>query len=117
MKMKIETSVGDFMDRMTILAIKKENGLDVDAELLLYKEQINQFDPYAFARYFEILKSVNAQLWFLEDRKRRGVERYSTEESDVAFMITDLNDCRHHVKKAIDRFFKSELTERKSHNK
>lgn len=117
MKMTIETSVGDFIDRMTILSIKKDNGLDVGAELDLYKDQSEQFDYYAFARYYEILKSINSQLWSLEDRKRKGVERYSKEESDVAFMITDLNDCRHHVKKAIDRFFGSDITEKKSHNK
>jgi len=115
MKVTIETSVSDFMDRMTILSIKKSHGLDVDDEIRYYEDKAKSFDQYAFARYFEILKSINQQLWYLEDCKRMGVERYSKDESDVAFMITELNDCRHHVKKAIDKFFKSEFTERKSY--
>jgi len=116
MKMTIITSVGDFVDKMTILDIKKENGLDVDIELKSYESQVNEFDSYAYARYYEILKAINLQLWSLEDAKRKSVERYSKEESDIAFMITELNDCRHHVKKAIDKFFNSEISEQKSHN-
>jgi len=114
--MKVEISIGDFFDRMSILSIKNDHGLAVEKELKVYAEQANQFEEFAFARYFNIIKSVNKQLWELEDKKRKGVERYSTEESDVAFMITELNDLRHKVKQAIDRYFKSEFTEEKSHN-
>ena len=33
--MKIEVSIGDYLDRYSILAIKKINGLEVDEELNL----------------------------------------------------------------------------------
>lgn len=115
MTMTIKTSVGDFMDRITILNIKKENGLNVELELEGYDSQIQKFDAYAFDRYFQILKSINLQLWNLEDRKRKGVERYSKEESDTAFLITQLNDLRHETKKCIDVYFNSKFTEMKSH--
>ena len=62
-----------------------------------------------------IIKTINLQLWDLEDKKRKGVKRYSKEESDIAFLITQLNDLRHETKKRIDVYFKSEITEKKSH--
>jgi len=116
MKMLIEISVGDFFDRMSILSIKHDNGLPVENEFKIYAEKAQEFEQFAFTRYFSIIKSVNKQLWELEDKKRKGVERYSEEESDVAFMITELNDLRHKVKQAIDKYFKSEFTEEKSHD-
>ena len=54
-------------------------------------------------------------MWDLEDRKRIGVERYSTEESDVAFIITQLNDLRSEVKKRIDNFYEGDIKEVKSY--
>ena len=100
---------------MSILSIKNDNGLSVQKELEIYNKLSSQFEEFAFNRYFNIIKSVNEQLWELEDKKRKGVERYSREESDVAYMITELNDLRHKVKKAIDNYFNSEFTEEKSH--
>ena len=113
--LNVEISVGDFFDRMSILSIKYDNGLFVQRELEIYNKLSSQFEEFAFNRYFNIIKSVNEQLWELEDKKRKGVERYSREESDVAYMITELNDLRHKVKKAIDNYFNSEFTEEKSH--
>ena len=116
MKVKIETSVADFLDRWSILIIKLDKGLDVSKELKGYTGVFvgPKHDP-AHDYFLNILKSVNLQLWDLEDRKRKGVERYSKEESDVAFLITQLNDLRHETKKRVDSYFKSEFTERKSH--
>ena len=33
MKIEIEISVGDYLDRLSILKIKQEKGLDVDEEM------------------------------------------------------------------------------------
>ena len=89
---------------------------DVSKELKGYTGVFvgSKHDP-AHDYFLNILKSINLQLWDLEDRKRKGVERYSKEESDVAFLITQLNDLRHETKKRVDSYFKSEFTERKSH--
>mgnify|MGYP003322379777 FL=1 len=51
----------------------------------------------------------------MEDRKRKQVDRYSKQESDVAFLITHLNDLRFRVKKSADVFFNSSISEEKSH--
>lgn len=111
MKVTIEISVGDYIDRHSILVIKQEKGLDVELEL----EQYNILDDVNYFYFLNIMKAINLQLWDLEDRKRKGVERYSNDESNVAFLITQLNDLRHETKKRIDVFYNSELTERKSH--
>jgi len=110
--MKVEISIGDFIDRHSILSIKKENDLDVDKELSQYENV--QFDV-GYSYYFDIMRCINSQLWELEDIKRNYVERYSKEESNTAFLITELNDCRARVKKSIDKFFNSSITEKKSH--
>jgi hypothetical protein len=114
MKITIDCSIGDFIDRFSILQIKKDNGLDVDIEYNKYVSH-ELLSNEGFNYFFNILVSIHRQLWDLEDRKRKHVQRYSRQESDVCFMITRFNDLRHHVKKDIDSFFNSEFTERKSH--
>ena len=111
MKVAINVSVGDYIDRHSILVIKQEKGLDVELEI----EQYEDLHDSNYFYFLDIMKAINLQLWDLEDRKRKGVERYSSEESDVAYLITILNDLRHETKKRIDLFYDSELTERKSH--
>jgi len=111
---KIDISVGDYLDRLSILKIKKEKGLSVDKEIMSYSNPVlNKEIGYDY--YLNIIKTINLQLWDLEDKKRKGVKRYSKEESDIAFLITQLNDLRHETKKRIDVYFKSEITEKKSH--
>jgi hypothetical protein len=115
--MKINTSIsaGDFLDRLSILEIKKHNGLNVDIELDGYLVNIKEFEQVGFEVYKSILRQINEQLWVLEDIKRTGVERYSTQYSNVSTLITQLNDLRYQTKKRIDLYFGSEITEMKSH--
>ena len=114
MSIEVKVSVGDFLDRWSILLIKLDKGLKVSDELVEYTAKIKRHKP-AHNYYLQIIKAINLQLWDLEEEKRKGVTRYSKEESDVAFLITQLNDLRHETKKRIDVFFNSEFTERKSH--
>ena len=114
MKVEIEMSVGDYLDRLSILKIKEEKGLDVKEELQYYHHRLITLDD-GHDYYLNIIKVINLQLWDLEDAKRKGVERYSKKESDTAFLITQLNDLRHEIKKRIDVYFGSDFTEKKSH--
>ena len=114
MNIPIKTSVGDFLDRWSILLIKEQKGLDVEKELSDYTKNLKpDFQDWGY--YLRVLEAINGELWELEDVKRKGVERYSRHESDVAFLITQLNDLRHETKKRIDIFFNSDFTEKKSH--
>ena len=114
MKIEIEMAVGDYMDRLSILKIKEEKGLDVEEEMKAYHHRLIDLD-IGYKYYLNVMKSINLQLWDLEDEKRKGVDRYSKKESDTAFLITQLNDLRHETKKRIDVYFKSDFTEKKSH--
>ena len=114
MKIATAISVGDYLDRLSILKIKKEKGLDVENELTNYHHRLIDLDD-GLNYYLNIIKAINLQLWDLEDVKRKDVERYSKKESDTAFLITQLNDLRHETKKRIDIYFGSDFTEKKSH--
>ena len=114
MNIQIKTSVGDFLDRWSILLIKEQKGLDVEKELSDYTKNLKpDFQDWGY--YLRILEAINGELWELEDVKRKAVDRYSRHASDVAFLITQLNDLRHETKKRIDIFFNSDFTEKKSH--
>lgn len=116
MKLMIEVSVGDFIDRLSILEIKKVNGLEVTEELSHYSESINLLDPIGFDHYKNLLLSINSRLWILEDQKRKFSERSSEEYSNVSELITQLNDLRFAIKKKADSYFKSTISEKKSHS-
>lgn len=113
MKLIIPISVGDFIDRYTILKIKNNFNLPVDKELEYYTEKLAEL-PETASIYIDILHSINLQLWHIEDKKRRG-NRYTDHYSDLSTLTCQLNDLRHVVKKQIDELYDSDITEHKSH--
>jgi hypothetical protein len=115
MKIMVEVSVGDFIDRYSILEIKLNNGLDVLVELTQYRDSAGQFEPLGFDHFKNLLLSVNSRLWLLEDQKRKLINRSTEEYANVAELITQLNDLRFAVKKKADLYFKSTISEKKSH--
>ena len=84
MKIVGPVSVGDFLDRMSILEIKLEEGLNVKDELEFYQSRKVDLEKRGFEHYFAIIKRINEELWKLEDEKRKTVKRYSQEYSDVS---------------------------------
>jgi hypothetical protein len=115
MKLMIEVSVGDFIDRLSILEIKEVHGLDVAEELSQYSGSLNQLEPVGFDHYRSLLLAINSRLWILEDQKRKFTERNSEEYSNVSELITQLNDLRFAIKKKADSYFNSAISEKKSH--
>lgn len=111
--MKIEISMAEYIDRYSILVIKEEKGLNVSKEITQYESLDLKYPGFDY--YLSIMTVINKQLWDLEDVKRKGVERFSEEESNTAFLITQINDLRHETKKRIDIYFGSDFTEMKSH--
>lgn len=113
MKIQIDVSMGEYIDKYSILIIKQDHELDVSKELEQYESLDLEYPGFDY--YLGIMLAINEQLWDLEDVKRKGVERFSKEESNTAFLITQINDLRHETKKRIDIYFGSEITEKKSH--
>jgi len=115
MKVTVPMSIGDFIDKMSILEIKKDFGLNVDNELNKYIEISDGFEQTYFNYYKEIIKSINCQLWEIEKLKRTQSQRYTIDYSELSTLTCQLNDLRHETKKRIDDFFNSEIRELKKH--
>jgi hypothetical protein len=114
-KVNLPTSVGDFVDRLSILEIKSDKGLDVSKEMQGFDEIKHLFNERGFDHYKEILKCINLCLWDVVDAQHTATSRYTDDYSNISTLITQLNDLRHQTKKRIDEYFNSEFTEMKSH--
>ncbi len=116
MKLNVPISVGDFLDRLSILRIKTLYGLDVNDELEKYEQLIDKLPHESRSHYTSIFISINERLWKLEDKKRSNDLVVGSEEYiEVAELITHLNDLRYQTKKSADKHFGSEIQEKKSH--
>jgi hypothetical protein len=116
MNLLVPISVGDFIDKISILEIKKDFGLPVDDELNEYLIVSTTFEKIYFSYYKEIIKAINLQLWDIEKLKRTKSARYSDDYSELSTLTCQLNDLRHETKKRIDLFYNSKLRELKKHD-
>jgi hypothetical protein len=116
MKITVPISVGDFIDRYSILQIKAMNGLRVYEELVEYDKHKDVFQATSFNYYLGMFVAINEKLWKLEDAKR-NIELIvgSHDYVEIAELITHLNDLRYQIKKSADKHFGSEIQEKKSH--
>ena len=115
---KVDVSVGELFDKLSILEIKASKGLDVDTEkqklLDVYQEYNNTLTRYLYIH----LKEVNSSLWLIEEKKR-SLEKEQIIHDDFihyARLVYILNDHRARLKKEIDKVCNSEIREKKSHD-
>jgi len=119
----IPVSVGELIDKITILEIKSEHiqepekQKNVRQELALLNEvwERSAFAPRDIRRHREALKSVNRALWDIEDEIRRKEAEGTFDESFVqlARSVYMQNDRRSHIKRRINLELGSELVEEK----
>ena len=111
--MKIEVSIGEILDKISILEIKKarinseeklENIQNEWWELWPLYEKLVTTEEVAW-RYAE-LKSVNEQLWEIEDEIREWEERqhFGDRFIQLARLVYITNDRRARIKKEINSF-------------
>lgn len=122
--MKIEVSNGEILDKISILEIKKarinskEKLANVEKEWMelwpLYEKLVTT-DEVAW-KYAE-LKSVNEQLWDIENDIREWEERYHFGDKfiQLARLVYITNDRRAKIKKELNLLTGSELMEEKSY--
>jgi len=119
--MQIEVSIGEVVDKWTILSIKALNIKDKDKLVNVFKERnylntvINPeilHDPMTD----ELLK-VNQFLWKVEDLLRdfEKSSSFGDEFIDLARSVYRLNDKRAHIKKEINIKYGSDFVEEKSY--
>jgi hypothetical protein len=119
--MQIEVSIGEVVDKWTILSIKFLNIADKDKLKNITKERNylnNAIDPEILHDPLtDQLLVVNKNLWDVEDRLRDCERSKVFDEHFVqlARSVYMLNDKRAHIKKEINIKYGSDFVEEKSY--
>ena len=120
--MKIEVSIGEIADKLSILQIKKENITDEDKLFNVTKEEgylhdIVFTDLSISNEDFNKLLSINKELWIIEDKIRDKEKHKQFDQAfiELARSVYITNDKRAEIKKLINLKYKSDFTEEKSY--
>ena len=117
-------SLGELVDKISILIIKEKNITDetkldhVKKELdFLQKTLMNYVQQEKVNNYLENLININSKLWNIEDDIRECERKKIFDQSfiDLARSVYFTNDERAKVKNDINKNFGSELVEVKSY--
>ena len=126
-KILVEVSVGELLDKISILEIKKEKIKDpeklkfINEEYEILKSEFNKNvkSDDRLTKLFEVLKEINSRLWIIEDDKRLCEknsdfgEKFIKLTRDVHF----LNDDRAKLKLEINNKTGSKIKEIKEYTK
>ena len=124
-KILVEVSVGELLDKISILEIKQEKIKDteklnyINEEHSILKDQLNNNvkSDKKLTELFESLKQINAKLWIIEDDKRQCekdkdfTDTFIKLSRDVHF----LNDDRAKIKLEINNHTGSKIKEIKEY--
>ena len=124
-KILVEVSVGELLDRISILEIKKEKISNpesikfIEKEYLILKEQLNKNikSDKKLEEFFNNLKKINLKLWLIEDDKRMCEKNSDFGEKFIKLSreIHFLNDNRSKVKLEINIYTGSQIREIKQY--
>ena len=124
-KILVEISVGELLDKISILKIKKEKIKDpeklkfIDDEYKVLKNQLdnNIKSDKKLDDLFESLKQINSKLWVIEDEKRMCEKKSDFGEQFVKLSrdIHFLNDNRAKIKLEINTYTGSKIKEIKEY--
>lgn len=125
MSIKIEISLGEFLDKLTILEIKKnrindpEKLVNINRELdtLMALWTASKYSSADIAEELTALRAVNEKLWDIEDRIRdkEAAGEFDEEFTGLARSVYFTNDKRASLKRQINVRLGSELVEEKSY--
>ena len=124
-KILVEVSVGELLDKISILEIKKEKIKDnsklkyIDDEYNVLKEQLknNVKNDEKLNKLFLSLKEINSKLWIIEDDKRMCEKNSDFSEKFIKLSrdIHFLNDNRAKIKLEINEHTGSLIREIKQY--
>lgn len=123
---EIPVSIGEVIDKITILQIKKEKIQDdlklknINNELDILQSKISSIKVTEEIFYLtDQLKKINYLLWEVEDRLRIFEEKnaFDNEFISNARLVYKLNDQRFFLKKKINILTQSSIVEEKSYYK
>ena len=124
-KILVEISVGELLDKISILKIKKEKIKDPEKLKFIddeYKVLQNQLDnninsDKKLDKLFESLKKINSKLWIIEDEKRMCEKKsdFGQEFIKLSRNVHFLNDERAKIKLEINSHTGSKIKEIKEY--
>lgn len=118
MIVSIPVSIGELLDKITILMLKYQNTKNTDVGKELEKlSEIAKVHNVLESNFIRVLYAVNSMLWDIEDalREMEKENDFSEKFVDLARGVYKANDLRSKVKKEINEFFHSEITEFKAY--
>ncbi len=121
--MKIEVSIGEVVDKVTILEIKTEKFKDpkklknVKKEYDILKKAMEKEGITTASDEFKRLKAVNLKLWNIEDNIRieESKQQFGETFIKLARSVYFENDERAAIKKKINLKYGSDLVEEKEY--
>jgi len=124
-KILVEVSLGELLDKISILEIKKEKIKDqsklnfIVDEYNVLKEQFdsNVKSDEKLEKLFQSLKKINAKLWVIEDDKRMCEKNSDFSEKFIKLSrnVHFLNDERAKIKLEINNLTGSKIKEIKEY--
>ena len=124
-KILVEVSVGELLDKISILEIKQEKIKDpeklkfINEEHSILKDQLNNNvkSDQKLNELFESLKQINAKLWVIEDDKRQCEKEKDFTEAFIKLSrdVHFLNDDRAKIKLEINNYTGSKIKEIKEY--
>jgi hypothetical protein len=124
MKIKVQISIGELFDKISILEIKKNMISDPTKITNILKELITLQKvsekknlPYKKDANYKKLFKVNSLLWDIEEGKRSHEKKnlFNKDFIQLARQVYIQNDNRAKIKKAINKKYNSEIVEEKSY--
>ena len=126
MKINASISLGELLDKISILLIKEKNISDekklskIHEELSLLKKTLNnKINENNIENYLNKLVEINAKLWKIEDdiRDCEKNKKFDKIFIDLARSVYITNDKRSEIKNEINKKFGSTIVEVKSYKK
>ena len=124
-KILVEVSVGELLDKISILEIKKEKIKDskklkfINDEYSILKDQLdnNVKSDERLNNLFHSLKDINAKLWVIEDDKRLCEKNSDFTENFIKLSrdVHFLNDDRAQIKLEMNNHTGSKIKEIKEY--
>ena len=124
-KILVEVSVGELLDKISILEIKQEKIKDseklkfINEEHSILKDQLNNNvkSDQKLNELFEALKQINSKLWIIEDDKRLCEKEKDFTETFIKLSrdVHFLNDDRAKIKLEINNHTGSKIKEIKEY--
>ena len=126
MIINIPVSLGELVDKISILRIKKKNIMDkeklilINEELFLLESILTEtVESKQIKRHLDDLTNVNLELWKIEDEIRdcEKIKNFDQKFINLARSVYITNDKRSEIKLQINNKFGSTIVEIKSYEK